>query len=352
MIKKIQNKLVTSLLLAAMLIPAFSINAEAAATAPRYDSYFAESGWSIPEFTWDKDGNFCDKSYNNYSGKDEMSKTDPSKSISGEVRHAKSLQRRIYLAQKSAAEADNPALPFIKVSTKDFLCIYGPMYGELSKKHESCYFDSARYAADYPDVVAAVGNTHTALWNHYKNSGIYEGRRGYVVNLYGETTNSRNIYWDLADVWTPQMTDREIVVWVNKWLCDHMVYNGLPNVSSEGHVETGVCGTYASNFWYIMCNLGIPCNTVSCSTLPGYNIHDVSDIRNAHAWNIVYVDGQWKYVDVTWNDGDQPGCVERPDNNRYLLVDSHPLDYRVLSVESCDIIWLTDDIYDVSDPIG
>lgn len=40
-------------------------------------------------------------------------------------------------------------------------------------------FDSARYAADYPDLAAAFGNDKNALYNHYITSGRKEGRKAY-----------------------------------------------------------------------------------------------------------------------------------------------------------------------------
>lgn len=40
-------------------------------------------------------------------------------------------------------------------------------------------FDSARYAADYPDLAAAFGNDKSALYNHYITSGRKEGRKAY-----------------------------------------------------------------------------------------------------------------------------------------------------------------------------
>ena len=332
MIKKTRNKLITSLLLAAMIIPAFSINAQAAASAPRYTYHTAECGWDAPNFYFDEDGNFVDTNVDEYSGKTETTINDSSIILSGEECLEMQRMHRINITQKCAKEANNPALPFIKVSMNDFLCIYGPMYGDLATKYEGCYFDSVRYAADYPDVVEAVGNTHTALWNHYKTAGIYEGRKGYVTNLYGATTNSRNIYMDLADVWTPQMTDREIVIWVNKWLCDHMTYSYhlLP-----GHEEAGNCSHYTSVFHYIMINLGIPCI-------------DVSSAAEHHTWNQVYVDGQWKTVDVTWNDGDQPDGIEGADNTRLLLADHHRLETVPIGGVS-KIEWIVDNVYSGAD---
>ena len=349
MIKKTKNKLITSLLLAAMVIPAFSINAQAAASAPRYTYHTAECGWDAPNFYFDKDGNFVDTNVDEYSGKTEV--TVSLNPLYGDEYFEARKTRKINIVQKATKEANNPALPFIKVSMNDFMCIYGPMYGDLATKYEGCYFDSVRYAKDYPDVVAAVGNTHTALWNHYKTAGIYEGRKGYVTNLYGAITNSRNIYMDLADVWTPQMTDVEIVTWVNKWLCNNMTYS-FDNSADYGHVKPGqaealigkveanVCGGYASKFETIMINLGIPCVYVSDM---GQEHHD-----GGHAWNQVYVNGQWKVVDVTWNDGDQEGGKEGPDNTRLLLVDHHPREGS-FAPGGAAIRWIEDNIYSVAD---
>lgn len=43
-------------------------------------------------------------------------------------------------------------------------------------------FDSARYAADYPDLAAAFGNDKNALYNHYITNGIKEGRKAYYTD--------------------------------------------------------------------------------------------------------------------------------------------------------------------------
>lgn len=69
-------------------------------------------------------------------------------------------------------------------------------------------------------------------------------------------------------------------------------YSALVNHSS-------VCAGYAKAFQYIMKKLGIPC----------YYVTGVSENED-HAWNIVYIDGSWKNVDLTWDDAS---------NNRYLF---------------------------------
>ncbi len=48
----------------------------------------------------------------------------------------------------------------------------------------------------------------------------------------------------------------------------------------------GQCGSYSSAFRFLCDAADIPCVTVSSEN---------------HAWNEVYVDGQWLTVDVTFN---------------------------------------------------
>ncbi len=41
--------------------------------------------------------------------------------------------------------------------------------------------DTARYAAENPDVVAVIGNDPVVLFNHYITTGHFEGRKGYML---------------------------------------------------------------------------------------------------------------------------------------------------------------------------
>ncbi len=56
---------------------------------------------------------------------------------------------------------------------------------------------------------------------------------------------------------------------------------------------SGVCESYARTFQYLMYHCGIPCLYVVGDTTSG-----------AHAWNMVYIDGEWLMVDPTGCDSD------------------------------------------------
>ena len=58
----------------------------------------------------------------------------------------------------------------------------------------------------------------------------------------------------------------------------------------------GICLGYSSTFQLFMDLLGIECITV-----PGHS-SDRSGLIEEHAWNMVKLDGEWYFVDTTWDD--------------------------------------------------
>ena len=57
--------------------------------------------------------------------------------------------------------------------------------------------------------------------------------------------------------------------------------------------EKGVCQSYALAYRIIMERMGIPCLYVSGVS---------GDTGGSHAWNILWLEGKWWHVDVTWDD--------------------------------------------------
>ena len=99
--------------------------------------------------------------------------------------------------------------------------------------------------------------------------------------------------------------------YVNQYLIDHIKYSkgGITDGGStyEAIVQgTAVCAGYTSAVQDICFLLGIP-------SIELYGYDPNTGIR--HVWNCVYIDGQWKMLDVTWND-----TTGR--NKAYFLVDS------------------------------
>jgi len=120
----------------------------------------------------------------------------------------------------------------------------------------------------------------------------------------------------LAETIDESMSDVQKVTALNNWLVDHAHYDdaaaemfeALPENAKDIPPEyryawnaagvlldgLGVCESYAEAFFLLANAAGVPTVVVSGELLAG---------SSPHAWNKVYVGGQWKAVDVTWNDG-------------------------------------------------
>lgn len=166
-------------------------------------------------------------------------------------------------------------------------------------------FDYVRYANENPDLAAAFGVDRKTLYQHYVSYGISEGRKGYSTN---EETNAKLQIYTLADTVTAGcVSDREKVKAVHDWLVKNVAYDydnyvkrTIPSSSYgiAGPILYGksVCQGYAESFAYFMDVLGIECEMVTGTANNG------NGIWAGHAWNKVKLDGNWLYLDATWDD--------------------------------------------------
>ncbi len=125
------------------------------------------------------------------------------------------------------------------------------------------------------------------------------------------------------------MSEREKVQAVHDWIINNTVYdyqnylnNTIPNESYE--IEgvmlkgVGVCSGYAKTFDYFMYVLGINHEYVT-------GVASGNAGTGGHAWNRVLIDGNWFYIDCTWDD---PVCVGGGNMLRY---DYFLISYEVIS---------------------
>ncbi len=89
---------------------------------------------------------------------------------------------------------------------------------------------------------------------------------------------------------------------IHDWLCDEITYD---LTAEHAHDLYGalvqkkcVCEGYALAFNYL-CNM----YGFKCVTVVGY----VYSASEPHAWNLVYGEGNWYFVDVTWDDTERHG---------------------------------------------
>ena len=171
--------------------------------------------------------------------------------------------------------------------------LYQTMLDSKVYVDESALFDAGYYAMMNPDVAAIYGTDKAALWNHYKTVGVYEGRP--VAGLTDEVNAKIMATQVAASIITPDMSDVQKVIAVHDWMIGYARYDldcGKHSDDIEGFMfnKSGVCSGYSVTFEYFMKLLDIPCLVV------------LGDAGGAHAWNTVFVDGMWLYVDVTQDD--------------------------------------------------
>ena len=100
------------------------------------------------------------------------------------------------------------------------------------------------------------------------------------INKIGEYEASRIVYERLCDYLTYQK-DAPF---------GHTLYGSLVN-------KVAVCDGYAKAYQYLLKKLGILSHMVS-----GYSYNPVTGAGEAHAWNLVRINGEYYYTDVTWAD--------------------------------------------------
>lgn len=87
-------------------------------------------------------------------------------------------------------------------------------------------------------------------------------------------------------------SDYEKALWLHDWLTDNAIYDSsLTYYSSDAVLVrgTGVCDSY-SKAYKKLCNAA----GVECEYFPS--------VAMGHSWNRVKMDGNWYFVDVTWDD--------------------------------------------------
>ena len=88
----------------------------------------------------------------------------------------------------------------------------------------------------------------------------------------------------------------KIIAYVNKNLKYDLSYFGkLLTIEQILQTKSGVCSEFATLFNALARVAKIPSSIVHGYAFGEYDKFD------SHAWNMIYVDGNWIYVDPTWN---------------------------------------------------
>lgn len=109
------------------------------------------------------------------------------------------------------------------------------------------------------------------------------------------------------------MTDKEKVKAIHDYVIKAITYDSryqnedtLENLMISIEKGRGVCGDYALLFKHLCDRASIPC------------VYEAEFFLMQHAWNAVYINGDWRFVDTTWDDDDN-GKIKYT----YFLVDKY-----------------------------
>lgn len=97
--------------------------------------------------------------------------------------------------------------------------------------------------------------------------------------------------------------DHDILRKLHDWLCDNIVYTSdTPHEGDMyGAIVEGkcVCQGYTMAYTYLCHLYGFKCVGITGFTYSSSTV--------GHAWNLVYGEGNWYFVDVTWDDDERYG---------------------------------------------
>lgn len=122
----------------------------------------------------------------------------------------------------------------------------------------------------------------------------------------------------LAKIIKPEMTTEQKVKAIHDYVVTHITYDLNIDRGYTPYVDrvvmtldggNGDCVDYVLLFEYLCDRASIPC------VYEG-GVAITNPASPTHAWNAVFVNGEWKFVDTTWDDGD-----EKKISYKYFLVD-------------------------------
>lgn len=156
-------------------------------------------------------------------------------------------------------------------------------------------------------LICSVFLTNIVSFADSTTSGIYTYTSASVLPSDFDFTNAEayfenqkksryeHIYSIIENLGLANVSDKEKVRRVHDYLCDTHVYGEAGAMADGQETSEYVCALYAMDFCHIL-------------TLAGLNVEYIdgagvtSDGKGPHAWNKVYIDNKWYYVDVTWDD--------------------------------------------------
>ena len=176
-----------------------------------------------------------------------------------------------------------------------------------SHDYENCINDVKLVLSD--DAFLSNINNFVSAYNTYSTLNITInslGKINIIINKYYDeaTINVINNKVDelISELITDDMSDYDKI----KTIHDYIINNTIYDKEKEKYLNTDVITQYNSNLAYgpLFEGYGI-CSGYSdlmSIFLDKLNIPNYRISNDDHVWNLVYVDGKWLHMDLTWDD--------------------------------------------------
>lgn len=135
------------------------------------------------------------------------------------------------------------------------------------------------------------------------------------------TTLNKKLDAIIKKIIKPSMTDEQKVKAIHDFVVKHITYDGklqdehtIESIIKTIDVGRGVCGDYSLLFLHLCRRASIPC------VFEAGNEFTIN-----HAWNSVYINGKWLFVDTTWDDDDSGKILYKYYlKDKYTFMKTHP----------------------------
>ena len=228
--------------------------------------------------------------------------------------------KNIYYKNKDYKFVQNSNVKVIN-NKQDFLNLF---YTMLNNGYDFYDFKcSNKYSTCGSDIINTLNDTNTInvinnLVNTY-NSTNGKFRFNYLSNgdirIYADKKYSyeeinylnTNTNYIISIITNNKMNDEEKIRKVHDYLTNNINYSyGYKADNAYTALTQGyaICGGYADAFSIFMDKLGID----------NYKV-----VSNNHVWNVVYINNEWKHIDLTWDDPKNNYSINNINYDYYLI---------------------------------
>ena len=178
------------------------------------------------------------------------------------------------------------------------------------KEGERCFVFSNTPKEDFNHVMDLIYDNPYLFWIDMKYRAISVGDLHIVVlrekydNLDIKTKEiEQKIQAVASTINGNSVSDYDKVLAVHDWICNNVTYSKLENDADQDvygalFEKRARCAGYAKLFTMLLDAVDIRSEVLSGEAV------DADGETVAHAWNIVYIDDQPYYFDITWDDDD------------------------------------------------